>query len=205
MIKVFIVEDQALLRDSLINVINGQEDMRVLGFTNNADEALALCRELAPDMALLDVVTDGRANGITAATEIRRELPEIKIVIMTALPEITFLDKARQAGAHSFMYKDSDSGYLLSVLRNTMNGKGTYPGPNDTALSGIRFSPAEMTVIHLVCKGKNRHEIAEMLHMSESNVKRYFSDILKKTGFDSITKFSVYAVANGYILPDHSD
>jgi DNA-binding NarL/FixJ family response regulator len=203
MINILIVEDMALLRDSLTNIINGQDDMRVIGCSGDADEALALCRELSPDLALMDVVTGTTANGIAAAAQIRQELPEVKIVIMTALPEITFLDAARQAGAHSFIYKDSDSRYLLSVIRNTMDGKGTYPGPNDAALANTRFSGIEMTVIRLVCAGKNRHEIAAALDVSESSVKTHFSAILNKTGFDSITKFSVYAVAHGFIVPDH--
>jgi DNA-binding NarL/FixJ family response regulator len=204
-INILVVEDMALLRDSLANIINGQDDMHVVGSSADADEAPALCRELSPDLALIDVVTGIKANGIAAAARIRRELPEVRIVIMTALPEITFLDAARQAGAHSFIYKDSDSLHLLSVIRDTMNGKGTYPGPNDAALANTRFSAAEMAVIRLVCQGKTRHEIAAVLDVSESTVKTHISAILAKTGFNSITKFSVYAVAHGFIVPEHSE
>jgi DNA-binding NarL/FixJ family response regulator len=200
MINILIVEDQTLLRDALTNIINGQEDMRVVGFTDNADNAPGLCRELAPDLALVDVVTDDRANGITAAAQIRRELPEIKTVIMTALPEITFLDEARKAGVHSFVYKDSDSQHLLFVIRSTMKGKGTYPGPVEEALE--RFAEVEIKVIRLVCQGKKRAEVARFLAMSESSVKEVISGILGKTGFESITQFSIYAVARGLIVPD---
>jgi len=203
MIAILIVEDQTLLRDALANTINGQEDMRVAGVTENAANALALCRELAPDLALIDVVTDNKANGIAAAARIRRELPEIKIVIMTGLPEISFMDAARQAGAHSFVYKDSDSRHLLFVIRGTMKGKGTYPGPGDEAKE--RLSEAEIRLVRLVCQGKKRAEIAEALHMSESSVKAVISGILDKTGFESITQFSMYALARGLIVPDHGD
>jgi DNA-binding NarL/FixJ family response regulator len=205
MINILVVEDMDLLRDSLEKIINGQDDMQVVGCIADADEACALCRKLTPDLALIDVVTGTKANGIAAAARIRREMPDVKIVIMTALPEITFMDAARKAGAHSFVYKDSDSLYLLSVIRNTMNGRGTYPGPNDAALANTHFSDAEMTVVRLVCKGKDRHEIADALKISESTVKTLFSSILNKTGFGSITKFSVYAVAHGFIVPDHSE
>jgi DNA-binding NarL/FixJ family response regulator len=205
MINIVIVEDQVLLRDALAKIINGQEDMRVAGSVVNADGALALCRELAPDLALIDVVTEGRANGLAAAAAIRREMPEVKIVIMTALPEITFMETARKAGVHSFIYKDSDSEYLLFVLRSTMKGKGTYPGPSDDPIAGVRFTAGEMAVIRLVCKGKDRQEIAQSLDISEARVKQHFAALLDKTGFDSITKFFVYAVARGFIVPDHSD
>jgi DNA-binding NarL/FixJ family response regulator len=202
MIKIVIVEDMTLLLDSLTNTINGQDDMRVVGTVVNADEALTLCRNLAPDLALIDVVTDGKANGIAAAAAIRQELPDVKIVIMTALPEITFLESARKAGAHSFIYKDSDSGHLLGVIRDTMKGKGTYPGPNDAALAKTNFSELEIKVIRLVCQSKKRDEIMETLFLSESSVKAVISGILNKTGFDSISKFSMYAVAHGFIVPD---
>jgi DNA-binding NarL/FixJ family response regulator len=205
MIKVLIVEDMTLLRDSLSNIINGEEDMRVIGVTANADEALGLCRKIAPDLALIDVVTDNRANGISAAHEIRSELPNIKIVIMTALPEITFVDAARRAGAHSFIYKNSDSRHLLYVLRSTMNGKGIYPGPGDEVITKTHFSDDEIAIIRLVCQGKNRSEVAHSLSMSEASVKALVSGILNKTGFDSIIKFSMYALAHNYIILDEKE
>jgi DNA-binding NarL/FixJ family response regulator len=203
MINIILVEDQVLLRDALAKIINGQEDMKVAGYTADGDKALDMCRVLAPDLALIDVVTEGKANGIGAAAQIRQELPEVKIVIMTSLPEITFLDAARKAGAHSFIYKDSDSEHLLYVIRGTMKGKGTYPGPGDEAIARTRFSEVEIRVIRLVCQGKKRNEISEALHISESSVKAVIADILTKTGFDSITKFSMYALAHGFIVPEH--
>jgi len=191
-----------LLRESLANTINGQEDMKVTGATADAGEALNLCREIAPDLALIDVVTQNNTNGITAAAAIRRELPDVKIVIMTGLPEITFIDAARKARVHSFIYKDSDSRHLLYVIRSTMSGKGVYPGPGNETLAKIRFSDTEIAIIRLVCQGKNRNEIAQALSMSEGSVKALITGILNKTGFDSIMKFSVYAVAHGFIVPN---
>jgi DNA-binding NarL/FixJ family response regulator len=199
--KIFIVEDMTLMRDALTKIINGQEDMRVIGFTADAEVAFDLCRKLAPDLALIDVVTHNKANGIAAASAIRLALPDIKIVIMTSLPEITFLDAARKAGAHSFVYKDTDSEHLLHVIRNTLNGRGTYPGPGDEVVSKTNFSDVDIAIIRLFCQGKSRNEIALALHMTEANVKVMITGILNKTGFDSMMKFSVYAVARGFIVP----
>ena len=204
MINILIVEDQALLRDALANVINGQADMQVAGFTANADEALDLCRQSSPDLALIDVVTQDKANGIVAAAQIRREIPSVKIVIMTALPEITFVDAARKAGAHSFVYKTANSSHLLYVIRSTMEGHGVYPGPDDEPFAKARFADAEIALIQLVCLGKSRKEIAQSLAMPEGSVKELIAGILEKTGFDNIMQFSVYAVARGFIIPDHS-
>ena len=205
MIKIFIVEDQALLRDSLTSIVNGEKDMKVIGSVADAGEALDLCRKTAPDLVLIDVVTQNKANGIAAAEEIRRELPDIKVVMMTALPEITFLEAARKAGAHSFVYKDSESRHLFYVIRSTMEGQGIYPGPGDKALNKYSFSDIEISVVRHVCQGKSRNEIAAALSISEGSVKSLITGILNKTGFDSIMKFSVYAVAHGFIIPDNDE
>jgi DNA-binding NarL/FixJ family response regulator len=200
--KILIVEDMILLRDSLTSLINGQEDMRVVCAITNVDEALDLCRKVAPDLALIDVVTDGKANGISAAAEIRATLPDIKIVIMTAMPDITFLDAARKAGAHSFVYKNSDSRHLLHVIRGTLNDCGIFPGPGDELIAQARFTDVEIKIMRLACQGKSRSEMALALALSESRVKSLVTGILEKTGFENILKFSVYAVAHGFIVPE---
>jgi len=200
MIKILIVEDQAMLRDSLEHIIGEQPDMEVAGVADDASKAPELCRKLKPDLVLMDVVTENDANGITYTARIRRELPEIKIVIMTALPEITFVDEARKAGAHSYIYKSAGNEHLFYVIRSTMNGVGIYPGPADRQHFASQFTEKEIAVIRLVCQGKTRGEMARDLCVSESTLKPIITSILDKTGFDSIMKFAVYAVGRGLIV-----
>ena len=202
MIKILIVEDLAMLRDSLEHIIGEQPDMEVIGTTVDASKTLELCRNLKPDLVLMDVVTENDANGITWAERIRQELPDIKIVIMTALPEITFIDEARKARVHSFVYKNSGNDHLFYVIRSTMNGVGVYPGPADRSPFATQFTEKEIAVIRLVCQGKSRSEMASELEMSESMLKPVITSILDKSGFDSIMKFAVYAVGRGLIVPD---
>ncbi len=203
MITVLIVEDQVLLRDSLERLLNTQEDVRVVGVCSRADRAFDLCRKLGPDLVLMDVVTCNAANGITAADRIRKEMPDVKIVIMTAVPEISFINAAQVAGAHSFIYKTAEFDHLLYVIRSTMKGQGIYPSPTDDSRFGIRFSDKELAILRLVCQGKSRSEMARALFMSEGSVKAVITRILNKTGFDSIMKLAVYVVANGFIVPHH--
>ena len=202
MTKILIVEDQAMLRDSLEHVINGQADMEVAGVTNDASKALDLCRELKPDLVLMDVVTENDANGIIWAGRIRQELPEIKIVIMTALPEITFVDEARKAGAHSYINKNAGNEHLFYSIRSTMKGVGIYPSSADNSPFAEQFTEKEITVIRLVCQGKTRGEMVQELGISESMIKPIITSILDKSGFDSIAKFAIYAVGRGLIVPD---
>jgi DNA-binding NarL/FixJ family response regulator len=81
-----------MLRESLETLINSQGDMETAGSTDNVADAPKLCRQLQPDLVLMDVVTKNHSSGITYTAQIRKEFPKIKIVVMTALPEITFVD-----------------------------------------------------------------------------------------------------------------
>jgi len=205
MIKILIVEDQTMLRESLEHVISGQKDMEIAGTTDDAANSPKLCRDLRPDLVLMDVVTKNNVSGITYTAQIRAEFPKIKIVIMTGFSEITFIDEARKAGAHSYVYKNSGNEHLLYVIRSTMQGNGIYPGPETPRCLDAQFTERELAVIRLVCRGKSRTEIVKELGMSEAVVKRVISAILEKTEFDNIMKFAIYAVSRGLIVPDNEN
>jgi len=200
MVKILIVEDQTMLRESLEQVIGGQSDMEVAGTTDDAANAPELCRRLKPDLVLMDVVTKNNSSGITYTAQIRKEFPDIKVVIMTALPEITFAEEARKAGAHSFMDKGMGNDHLFHVIRNTMKGYSIYSSFSDRMPFAARFTEREIAVIRLVCRGMAREEMAAKLGVSESTIKQYITSILDKTGFDSISKFAIYAVGEGLIV-----
>lgn len=203
MIKILIVEDQVIMRDSLRNLISGQEDMSVVCSIGNASKALEMCRKTSPDLVLMDVCTENNENGITAAAKIRRNYPDIKIIIMTGMPEITYMNSSKKAGADSFLYKNVKGETLLSTIRSTVDGYGTFPNAPPSMLPGdLSFTDTEIIILRLVCETKSRKEIARELAMSEGSVKAVITSILNKTGFDSIMKFAVYAVSKGYINPN---
>jgi DNA-binding NarL/FixJ family response regulator len=199
-IKIVIVDDQLLLTDSLKNLIDGQEDMEVVGFTDEASKALELCRKLMPDLVLMDVVTKNKSDGIAVSELIRRELPEIKIVIMTAFPEISFIDKARKAGVHSYFYKNTGSSHLFYVIRSTMNDIPIYPGQSGTQPFS-NLTERELVVVRLACEGNTRSKIAEQLEISLPTIKAEITSILNKTGFDSISQLATYALSENFIIP----
>ena len=201
MISILIVEDQAMLRESLEHIIDEQSDMRVAGTLDDAAKAPEFCRTLKPDLVLMDVVMDNSASGIIFAKQIREEFPDIKIVIMTSLPEITFIDEARKAGAHSYIYKNSGNEHLFYTIRSTMKGNGIYPGLGNTYPFVSQFTEKEIIVIRLVCQGLSRDEMAKELGITESMLRPIITSILNKTGFDNIMKFAVYATSRGLIVP----
>ena len=204
MIKILIAEDQLMLRDSLEFVIGNQADMKVVGTTAAAAKIPELCLSLKPDLVLLDVVMEDNLSGIKMAAKIRQDFPKIKIVIMTGLPEITFLDEAKKAGVHSYIQKNAGNEHLFYTIRSTMKGQGIYPGHTDSELFAAQFTEKEISVIRLVCLGLSRSDIAKELDISEAMLKPLVTSILDKTGFDSIIKFAMYAVSRGLIVPPNN-
>jgi len=201
MVRIVIVEDQILMRDLLEGHIRSQSDMEVASVTDDASKAPQLCRELKPDLILIDIVTKSGCSGLQIAKQIREEMPEIKVVVMTSYPEITFIEEAMKIKAHSYLHKSSGVDHLLYVIRSTMKGAGIYPSPADISPFSQSFTEKELIVINYVCQGITRDEIAKNLGVSGSMIKQYITSILDKSGFDSISKFAIYAVSQGLIVP----
>ncbi|MCL2181708.1 MAG: response regulator transcription factor [Treponema sp.] len=201
MVKIIIVEDQILMRDLLKEHIGKQSDMEVAGVTDDASKAPQLCAELKPDLILIDIVTKAGCSGLQYAKQIREKMPDIKVIVMTSYPEITFIEEAMKIKAHSYLHKSSGIDHLLYVIRSTMKGSGIYPSPADISPFAQVFTEKELAIINYVCQGTVRGEIAKNLGISESMVKQHITSILDKSGFDSISKFAIYAVSQGLIVP----
>lgn len=201
MMRVVVVEDQAMLRDSLALAIDAQEDMTVVGSLSDASLALDVASRQHADIVLMDVCTRDGSSGIAATRRIKDALPGVRVVVMTGMPEVTFVEQARAAGADSFLYKNVGTAELLSVMRSTMDGYATFPRFRSGGPAGIdALTETEMAILRLVCEAKSRREVAAELCLSEGTVKRHVSKILAKTGYDSILRLAVNAVASGSIV-----
>lgn len=200
MIRILIVEDQAILRESLARSVGDQPDMTVVAAIADASDALDVALKERPDMILMDVCTEHDSNGIVAAARIKEQLPECRIIIMTGMPEITFVDQAR---VDSFVYKNVGIDELFAVMRSTLAGYCTFPKPPESIFSGTAaLDDVELSILRLACEGKSRREIAAELFMSEGTIKRRISEILNKTGYDNIMCLAVHAVTEGSIVPN---
>ena len=203
MIDMVIAEDQAMLRDSLACAIDMQDDMHVVAAIADAADALSAVEKHHANLALLDVCTENDSSGIVAAAAIKEAHPDVRVVIMTGMPEITFVDQAREAGVDSFVYKNVGIEELLAVMRSTLAGYCTFPKPPQSIFSGTAaLDEVEVSILRLACEGKSRREIAAELFMSEGTVKRRISEILNKTGYDNIMRLAVHAVTEGSIVPN---
>lgn len=201
MIRIALVEDQVMLRDSLAAAINAEPDMHVAVSLSDASKAVAAVEGKQVDLALLDVCTENNASGIVAARKLKEAYPDIKTVIMTGMPDVTFVRQAREADVDSFIYKNVGTKELLSVMRSTIDGYATFPQVKSAANEEFAMlTDVEIDILRLVCEAKGRKQIAAELYLSEGTVKRHISEILAKTGYDSILKLAVHAVSSGCIV-----
>ncbi len=199
-IRVAVVEDQTMLRESLASAINREPDMEVVLSLADAADVIDMVDGDTIDLALLDVCTEHNSSGIIAAKKLKEMHPSVRTVIMTGMSDVTFVRQAREAGVDSFIYKNVGTADLLAVIRSTMEGYSTFPCARRGDAPEIELlDDLELKILHLTCQAKGRKEIAAELYMSEGTVKRHISEMLAKTGYDNLLKLAVRAVSTGSI------
>lgn len=166
MIEVLLVEDQAMLRESLACAINAQEDMHVAASLADATEAPERAARLGCGLVLMDVCTENGSNGIVAARRIKEADPTVRVVIMTGMPEVTFVEQAKAAGVDSFVYKNVGIGELMAVMRSTASGYQTFPQKTpDSIFSGTAsLTDVEIQILRLTCEAKTQRDRGRALH-----------------------------------------
>lgn len=203
MIKILLVEDQALVRDALFQALTESKQFEVTHSIADASMALRYIQDTVPDLVLMDISTQDHHSGIDATEEIKALFPKMKVVLMTGLPEVTFIEKARKAGADSFVYKDVSMTQLFEAIDATINGQSVYPheSAQQSFPDYFNLTDREREILLLVCDGYTRLEIADHFGLTENTVKTHFSNLMSKTGFPSISKLAIYAVTSGFINP----
>ena len=177
MVNVMIVEDQKLVRSILESYIKKEEGYELLSSIPGADRAADICDACRIDLILMDVQTERRENGLAAVEKIKASHPEIKIVVVTSLVDCEVLRRAREAGADSLWYKDTDEGLLMEAVRRTMAGEHIFPDAPPVVEVGTarstEFTNAEMKVLRCLVRGMSYGAIAgvkiSILKMSTSN------------------------------------
>ena len=202
MIRIMIVEDQAMMREALKVSLSSIEGFEVAATLADAALADLYCEKNKIDLALMDVCTENDSSGLDAAAQIKKNHPSVRVVMMTGMPEVTFIDRAKKAGADSFIYKDMGIAELASVIRDTCAGKSVYSmQPPPETLDPAGLTEREKEILRLICDGMTRKEIAEKLCITLNSVKTHFANILSKTGYESVSKLAIFAVSKGYINP----
>lgn len=183
MIRVLLVEDQAMVRGALASLLGLEPDIEVVGEAASGHEALRVALETRPDVVLLDIEMPG-GDGITAGADIREALPGCQVMILTTFGRPGYLRRAMEAGAVAFLVKDSPARELAAAIRRVRAGERVIdPGLAAAALSAgpNPLSPRERDVLAAAADGSTVGDIALNLHLSEGTVRNYLSSAIQKT------------------------
>ena len=202
--KVMIVEDQTMPRELFELRVQASERFELVLSIDNAALANVYCLRFPVDLILMDVITRDGENGLDAAARIKHAFPGIKIVIVTSMPECSYLDRARAIGVESFWDKEEQRESLMEIMERTMNGESIYPDATPELRLGLAssydFTDRELEVLREMTGGDTNQEIAERLHMSVATVKTHILNMLGKTGFRNRTELAVRARESGLVI-----
>jgi DNA-binding NarL/FixJ family response regulator len=201
-IRVLCVDDHRVMLDGLSLLIDRQGDMEVVGSATSGEEALSLFRQLQPDVTLMDLQLP-TMSGIEAIQEICREAPDARIVVLTMYHGDEDVCQALEAGAATYLLKETLAEDLVRVIRDVHDGERPIPS-NVAALLEARkgqpsLTPREVDVVRLIAQGMRNKEIAVALGISEETAKVHVKNILAKLNVSDRAAVIPIALRRGII------
>jgi DNA-binding NarL/FixJ family response regulator len=210
MIRVLIVDDHAILRRGLRDLLSDEFQGAAFGEASDAQEALEQLRKKAWDIALLDITLPGK-SGLDLLKELKAEWPKLAVLVLSGLPEDQFAVRALKAGAGGYMTKESAPEELAKAIRKILAG-GRYVSPAlaEKLAFGVKkdltltphetLSDREYEVMSRIGSGKTVSEIAEELSLSPKTISTYRSRVLEKLGVKNSAEIAQYAIRNGLVI-----
>ncbi|MCC7178996.1 MAG: response regulator transcription factor [Acidobacteria bacterium] len=200
MIRVVIAEDQAMVLGALAALLETEPGIEVVGRASTGDAALALVRELAPDVLVTDIEMPGR-SGLDIATDIARTARGTRVVILTTFARPGYLRRALDAGASAYLLKDEPSAELAEAIRRVhAGGRVIDPALAADAWTGADpLTDRERQVLRLAGEGLSSSDIAATLQLSEGTVRNYLSEAISKLGAKNRVEAANLARAKGWL------
>jgi two-component system response regulator DesR len=200
-IRVLIAEDQAMVRGALASLLGLEEDIEVVAEVDRGDRVLPVAQATRPDVALLDIEMPG-LDGIAAAGELARELPETRALILTTFGRPGYLRRALEHGASGFLLKDAPASELSAAIREVAAGRRVLDQPLAAAAITQGQSPLttrEQDVLAAAAQNETAADIAASLHLSEGTVRNYLSAAIRKLGARNSGEAVAIATERGWL------
>jgi DNA-binding NarL/FixJ family response regulator len=208
MIRVFLVDDHALLRAGLRSVLERENGIAVVGEADTAERAVVMARKLQPDVIVLDLLLP-RKSGYEAIPELLDVAPETKILIVSSQAAPSWVRRALSAGAAGYLPKRSSDHELVTAIRLLAAGAGYVEPELGAKLVTPNGSPAleplserERDIVHLLALGYTNQEIGTKLYISVRTVDTHRAHIMRKLDLQTRAELVMFALANGVIGPD---
>lgn len=207
-IRVFLLDDHEVVRRGLSDLLDAEEDISVVGDAENVEHALVRAPAVRPHVAVLDVrLPDG--NGITVCRELRDQMPELAVLMLTSFDDEDALLDAIMAGASGYVLKQIKGTDLVSAVRTVASGQSMLdPATTARLMRSLRaepaqvpeispelasLSPREREILALIGDGLTNREIGKSLYLSEKTVKNHISRLLAKLGVQRRVQAAVLA------------
>ncbi len=206
--RILLADDHALMLDGFSNLLKPK--YAVVGTVEDGKALVEAALRLSPDLIILDI-TMPILNGIDAAREIRKRLPQVKILFVTMHTSPTYLQAALEAGANGYAVKSSGRSEILAAVEKVLEGSryitpgiggpGVEGSGNDPAraAASLRLTARERQILQLTAEGKSRKEVAYALAISEKTVAFHKDNLKRKLGLRSTAQLTRYALDEGLI------
>ncbi len=204
--KIMIVDDQFVSRELFKLYIEQSGEYEVLYCIDTAMFADTYALKAPLDLVIMDILMNDGSNGLNAAEKIKKLKPDLKIIAVTSMPEVSWMERARKIGIESFWYKDVSEETLMDIVARTLKGESIYPDNTPVVTLGLAkssdFTPKEIEVLRLLTTGAGNDEIAEKLDISQNTVKTHIKHLLEKTGFETRTQLAIQSRVTGFVIED---
>jgi len=225
-IRVLVVDDHDLFRRGLMEVLEEEDDIEVIGEARNGQQAIERAEELLPDVVFMDLNMPGQ-NGIEVTAYLTQKWPDLKVLVLTVSEEPADLYKALSVGARGYVLKISDPQEILDALRQVYQGwvvvspamaprflsdlgggsgpGATLPTVESPVIGETQLTTREQEILRLVARGHSNAELADTLLVSENTVKTHIKNILGKLHLKNRREAAVYAAKFGLVGPGGDD
>lgn len=210
-IRIVIAEDHVVVRKGLYSLLDHEPDISVVGEAVDGEEAVALTKQLSPDLVVMDIRME-KMGGVEATRIIRETCPETSILVLTGFGDEDVLQESMRAGAHGFLLKDASPDELIDAIHRLIKGESLvsprllrrlfdeYSRSEETEdVEYEKLTPREMEVLKLLTTGLRNDEIASTLVISEKTVKTHLTRIYSKLQIDGRSQAIIYAFRKGLV------
>lgn len=210
MIKVLLVDDHILIRKGIALLLTNYPDIEVVGEASDGAEAIQMAEQLEPHVILMDISIPEGIDGLTATAEIKRQQPDIKIIMLTMHNEVIYVHQSIQAGADGYILKNSKGNEMYDAIQTVFTGRKYYevglPKEQLEKLSKKTgedqvdiLSPREQEILRLTILGYTNIQIAEKLFISTKTVENHKSNIMQKLEIKTRAELIQYGLVNNYL------
>lgn len=220
-VRLLIVDDHPVFRQGLIDVLETDESMSVVGEAADGEVAIEMAHEVRPDVILMDINLP-TINGLQVTRKIKNQSPDLKVIMITGYDDAEQVFHAIRAGASAYCPKDITPEELIRIIYTVKDGNyyvdgktmdydelmswveqkvGRFAGPlvSESDELFVPLSPREMEILEHVTRGLSNKEIAYKLGISHQTVKNHMTAILRKLRVDDRTQAAVYALRHGWV------